>query len=146
MVKIAYVDTSVLVKHYVEDEIGSSLASKYITSYKLYASIILQIEVFSAIARKYKLQEISLENLKRIEEMFISDSNRIGFIEVGNDVIKEAQYLVFKTSIKTLDSIHLASSILLRRIIDVKFPLITADKKLTFAAENEGFQVIAIGI
>lgn len=146
MVKIAYVDSSVLVKHYVEDEVGSSLASEYITSYKVYASCVMQIEVFSALARKLQLQEVSIEEVTRIKDMFLSDCQKIGMIEVSDDVIKEAQNLVFKTSIKTLDAIHLASSILLRRVTEATPPLITADKKLAFAAKNEGFEVIGVGI
>lgn len=59
MVKIAYVDSSVLVKHYVENEAGSSFASKYITTYKVYASSIVQVEVFSALSRKLQMREIS---------------------------------------------------------------------------------------
>ncbi len=144
--QFAYVDTSALVKHYVKNEIDSSLTSEYLTSYKLYTSTILHIEVYSALARKLQLQEISLEYLKKIKGMFISDSQMIGFIEISNKVINEAQKLVFRLSIKTLDSIHLASTIILRKIIDVKFPLITADKKLAFAAEKEGFQVIKVGL
>jgi predicted nucleic acid-binding protein len=146
MVKIAYVDSSVMVKHYVEDEADSPLASKYITSYKLYASCIMQIEVFSALARKLQLQEISAKDVEKIKEAFLSDCLRIGMIEVSDEVIKEAQDLVFKTSLKTLDAIHLASSILLGRITEAAFPFITSDKKLALMAEKEGFKIIGIGI
>lgn len=147
MVKIAYVDSSVMVKHYVEDEGDSSIASKYITSYKLYASCIMQIEVFSALSRKLRLQEISAKDVEKIKEVFLSDCLRIGMTEVSDEVIKEAQDLVFKTSLKTLDAIHLASSILLGRITEAVFPFITSeDKKLALMAEKEGFKVIGIGI
>lgn len=146
MVKIAYVDSSVFVKHYVENEAGSSFASKNITTYKAYASSIVQVEVFSALSRKIQMQEISKENMEKIKEMFISDCMRTGIIEVSDDVINEAQALVFKSSIKTLDAIHLASSIILRNITEITFPFITADKRLASAAEGERFEVIGIGI
>ena len=146
MVKIAYVDSSVLVKHYLESEIDSFQASRYITSYKVYASAISKVEVLSALARKFQLKEILKEEVKEIKDIFILDCQRIGFIEVSDDVIKEAQRLVFSYSIKTLDALHLSSAILLRRIIEASFPLITADKKMIVVAESEGFEVIGVGI
>lgn len=146
MVKIAYVDSSVLVKHYVENEAGSSFASKYITTYKVYASSIVQVEVFSALSRKLQMREISKENVEKTKEMFLSDCMRTGMIEVSDDVINEAQALVFKSSIKTLDAIHLASSMILRNITEITFPFITADKKLALAAKGERFEVIEVGI
>ncbi len=146
MVNIAYVDSSVLVKHYVESESDSFRASNYITSYKLYASVIIQVEVLSAMARKYQLKEITKEDVKKIRDIFLADCQRIGFIEVSDEVIKEAQGLVFKTAIKTLDALHLSSAIVLRRIMENSFPLITADRKLSTVANGEGFDVIEVGI
>lgn len=146
MVKLAYVDSSVLVKHYVESEKDSSQASRHITSYKVYASTIIQVEVLSALARKFQLKEILKEEVREIKDIFISDCQKIGFIDVSNNVIKEAQRLVFSSSIKTLDALHLSSAILLRRILETSFPIITADKKMIAVAEGEGFEVIEIGI
>lgn len=146
MVKIAYVDSSVLVKHYVESEEGSSQASELITSYKVYVSSIARVEVLSALARKHQMQEASVEDIQRVKDAFLSNGERMGIVEVSDDVIREAQDLVFRIPIKTLDAVHLASSILLRRITELSFPLITADKKLATAAESEGFDVIGVGI
>jgi predicted nucleic acid-binding protein len=144
MVKIAYVDTSILVKHYVEGEESSAYASHLITDHRVYVSVIAQVEMLSALARKHQMKEIPGEEMKRIKNAFLSDCRRMGFIEVSDGVIKEAQNLVFKSSIKTLDAIHLASSIILRGILETPFPLITVDKKLGSAAKAEGFEVIGI--
>ena len=146
MVKIAYLDSSVLVKHYVGSEKGSSHASELITSYKVYVSSIARVEVLSALARKLQIQEATAEDIGRVKEAFLSNCERIGIVEVSDDVIREAQDLVFRITIKTLDAIHLASSILLRRITELSFPLITADEKLATAAETQGFDVIGVGI
>lgn len=143
--KIAYVDTSVLVKHYVESEESSAYASELIVDHRVYVSVIAQVELFSALARKLQMKEIPAEDAKRVKNAFLSDCKRMGFIEVSDGVIKEAQNLVFKSSIKTLDAIHLASSITLRDIIDTSLPFITADKKLASAAKSEGFEVIGVG-
>ncbi|HHT9137509.1 MAG TPA: type II toxin-antitoxin system VapC family toxin [Candidatus Wunengus sp. YC60] len=146
MVKIAYVDSSVWIKHYVESEKASASASQLLTDYKVFASVITQVEMFSALARKFQLQEISIEDVKKIKDAFRSDCQRAGMIEVSDDVVKEAQNLVFRTTIKTLDAIHLASYILLKRETEVSFPLITADNKLASAANKESFEVIGVGI
>ncbi|MDO8141561.1 MAG: type II toxin-antitoxin system VapC family toxin [Candidatus Brocadiales bacterium] len=146
MVKIAYVDSSVWIKHYVESEKASAYASQLLTDYKVFASVITQVEVFSALARKFQLQEISIEDVKKIKDAFRSDCQRAGMIEVSDDVVNEVQNLVFRTTIKTLDAIHLASYILLKRETEVSFPLITADNKLASAANKESFEVIGVGI
>jgi predicted nucleic acid-binding protein len=146
VVKIAYVDSSVWVKHYVESEKASDSASQLLGAYKVLVSVIIQIEMFSALARKLHLKEISAEDVKKICEAFRSDCQRGVVIEVCDDVIKEAQNLVFRNTIKTLDAIHMASSILLRKEVEVPFPLVTADNKLASVAKKESFEVIGVGI
>lgn len=146
MVRLAYIDSSVLVKHYVENEEGSSLASQYIESNRVYTSSIARIEVLSALSRKYQSGEISLEALSTIKNNFLKDCKRTGFVELENEIVEESQGLVFRVSIKTLDAIHLASAIILKRIVDISYPFLTSDKQLASAAEKEGFEVIRIGL
>jgi len=146
VVKIAYVDSSVWVKHYVESEKASDSASQLLGEYKVFASVIIQVEVFSALTRKLQLKETSVENVKKICEAFRSDCQQVVMIEVSDDVIKEAQNLVFRNTIKTLNAIHIASSIILRKEIEVPFPLITADHKLASVANKESFEVLGVGI
>ena len=146
MVKLAYVDSSVLVKHYVENEKSSSHASQLIHSHKVYVSSIAQIEVLSALSRKHQLGEVSQEESTTLKKTFLSDCKKMGVVELREEVISEAQDLVFRVSIKTLDSIHLASAIILKRIIETSYPFATSDKQLAVAAEKEGFEVIRIGL
>lgn len=146
MVKLAYVDSSVLVKHYVENEKSSSHASQLIHSHKVYVSSIAQIEVLSALSRKYQLGEVSQEESTTLKKTFLSDCKKMGIVELREEVISEAQDLVFRVSIKTLDSIHLASAIILKQIIETSYPFVTSDKQLAVAAEKEGFEVIRIGL
>lgn len=146
MVSLAYIDSIVLVKHYVENEEGSLLASEYIKNNRVYASSIARIEVLSAMSRKYKLGEISFDALTKIKNNFQADCKRIGFVELQDEVVEESQGLVSRVSIKTLDAIHLASAVVLKRIIDVPYPFLTSDKQLANAAEKEGFEVIRIGL
>ncbi len=47
--------------------------------------------------------------MKKIEDPFRSDCQRDGMIEASDDVIKEAQNLIFRTTTKTSDAILLAS-------------------------------------
>jgi len=60
----------------------------------------------------------------------------MGIVELREEVISEAQDLVFRVSIKTLDSIHLASAIILKQIIETSYPFVTSDKQLAVAAEK----------
>lgn len=146
--KPAYVDSSVLVKHYAhsQGEKGTPLASRIMGTHEVYVSSIAQIEVLSALSRKCKLGEASVEKIEEIKEDFLSDCEAMGIVELREDVIREAQKLVFRVQIKTLDAIHLASAIALKRITDIAFPFATSDKQLAVAAGKEGFEVIRVGI
>jgi len=146
MVKPAYVDSSVLVKHYIRSEIESSHASRIIKSHQVYVSSIGRIEVLSAFSRKSQLGEATAEEIDNLKGCFLSDCDRVGIVELREEVISEAQKLVFRVRLKTLDSIHLASAIVLTGITDLAFPFVTADKQLADAAEKEGFKVIRVGI
>lgn len=134
------------VKHSVESEKASDSASQLLCGYKVFVSGIIQIEIFSALARKLQLKEISAEGVKKICEAFRSGCQRAVMIELSEDVINEAQNLVFRNTIKTLDAIHIASSILLRQEVEVSFPLITADNELASVAKKESFEIIRVGI
>ena len=146
MVRLAYADSSVLVKHYVGNEEGSELASQYIESSRIYTSSIARIEVLSALSRKYQFGEMSLDALSSIKNNFLKDCKKTGFVELENEIVEESQGLVFRVSIKTLDAIHLASAVILKRITDIQCPFLTSDKQLASAAEKEGFEVVRIGL
>jgi predicted nucleic acid-binding protein len=74
-------------------------------------SSIARVEVLSALARKLQMQEATVEGIGRVKDAFLSNCERIGMVEVSDDVIREAQDLVSRIRIKTLDAIHLASII-----------------------------------
>lgn len=146
MVKIAYIDSSVIVKHYVKTENDSIYASQLIKKHKIYVSTITQIEVLSALSQKFRCGEISNNALQNVKNYFLFDCQKMGFIQVGIDVVINAQSLVLTHTIKTLDAIHLASAMLLKKTIETSFPFITADKRLATIAEQEGFSIITVGI
>lgn len=146
MVKPAYIDSSVLVKHYLRSEQGSSQASRLVKGHQVYVSSIGRIEVLSAFSRKGQQGEATAEEIDRVKRYFLSDCDSMGIVELREEVISEAQKLVFRVRLKTLDSIHLASAIVLTGITDLDFPFVTADKQLANAAEDEGFKVIRVGI
>lgn len=146
MVNLAYIDSSVLVKHYIATEEASGIASGIIQEYQAYTSSIAQIEVFSALSRKLHIAEVAAEDIDRIKADFLSDCKQMGIVEVKDEIIREAQRLVFTIPVKSLDAIHLSSAITLKKITGIAFPFVTADKQLAAAAEKEGFEVLKVGL
>lgn len=146
MVKPAYIDSSVLGKHYLRSELGSSQASRIVKGHQVYISSIGRIEVLSAFSRKGQRGEASVEEIAMLKGYFLSDCDSMGIVELREEVIAEAQKLVFRVRLKTLDSIHLASAIVLTGITALVFPFVTADRQLADAAEKEGFKVLRVGI
>lgn len=146
MVKIAYIDSSVIVKHYAETEKGSFYASQLIKKHDIYLSAIAKIEILSALSQKFRSGEISNQDRQYIKNTFLSDCHTMYFIQVSDDVIAQAQHLVLTHTIKSLDAIHLASAIVLQKITETSFPFITADKRLAAIAEKESFPTIQVGV
>lgn len=139
---IVYLDTSSLVKLYVE-EIGSerikditSTASVISTSKIAYA------EARSAFARKQKEDGFSIKILREIVEDLNRDWERYFVIEITDGLIRSAGGIAEKYLLRGFDSIHLASAISLRQRIRAEVYFSSNDTRLNQSAEKEGIIVL----
>jgi uncharacterized protein len=137
-----FFDTSSLFKLYHQEE-GTRELIDFFRSNKIdaiYLSEITGIEFRSAVWKKCRKMEISEGKANLLIEKFESDSKNYQVVNQGDKLIRNAKNLVnkhWKTGLRTLDSIQLASVLTVKNI-DFFF---TSDRLLAEIAIKEGLNV-----
>mgnify|MGYP006274787923 CR=1 FL=1 len=135
---ILYLDTSSLVKLYVE-EAGSSETSLLLESSEIVAtSIVAYAEARAAFARRYREQSFSESEFERLKAFFESDWRGYFILHLTLEVTQSAGNLAEKHALRGFDAIHLASAITLSRDISapVRFSCFDDSLKQAASAEN----------
>jgi predicted nucleic acid-binding protein len=111
---ILYLDTSALVKLYVEED-GSSQISALVTSAEIVAtSIVAYAEARAAFARRYREKAFSRSSYGRLKSVFNKDWKDYLILNITGDLIQLAGDLAEKHVLRGFDAIHLASALALR--------------------------------
>jgi uncharacterized protein len=130
----AYFDTSVLVKRYIKEK-GSAAARQLFQRYRLLSSAIAPVEVLSALSRRRTAEELTPRDFVAIRSRLHKDRSYWELVEVGAIVLSQAEELVQKTGLRTLDAVHVASALAFQAASGLTVPFITADIKQRDAAE-----------
>jgi predicted nucleic acid-binding protein len=142
-VSLAYFDTSALAKNYIR-EAGSARVRALLTSYEFLSSAIAPIELSSAIQRRHRRGEITAMNYNSLIAKVNADKSFWQLIEPVPQVLSKAEDLVVSYNIRTLDSIHLASALILQESLSMPLPFVSADNRQIEAARSCQLQTIAI--
>jgi len=132
----SYIDTSILVPYYFPERLSNKTEQTLRSIKQPILSSLVEVEIFSAIAKKMRLKEISRKDALGIFTLFRSH------VETGNFIKLPAQAIHFNqardfirdlsTPLRTLDALHLAIS----TVEDLC--LITSDKALAKSAKQLG--------
>ena len=130
---IYFLDTSAFVKYY-HQEIGSETIIKIIdNNNKISISQLAIIEFYSTIAKKYREKVIDSHLQKEIYKVFEHDlKQKYTIQELMSKHYKKGKDIIRKYGndygVKTLDSLHLATILLMRKEKEIIF--VSCDKKL----------------
>ncbi len=138
---IAYLDTSSIVKLYVDEDGTDEIRRVVSQSEAVAASWIAYAETRSAFARRYREGGIPITEYRQRVGAFEDDWAGYLAVDVSHDVIRRAGNLAEKHGLKALDAIHLASALNLKD--DQASPSLSvifssADARLQRASEEEG--------
>lgn len=133
----AYFDTSTIAKLYLK-ETGSATAKNLINQYNIVFSAISSLEFISVIKRRVNDKDIPEKSAEKILNAFRNDEKYYNLVSIGNEVLKMGEEVVAKTRCKTLDAIHIASSIIFQKISETKLYFLTSDKRQYEAAKQLG--------
>lgn len=138
---ILYLDTSSLVKLYVEEQGSEQVLELAREAHTIATSWLTYTEARSAFARKYREGAISLAEYQKRADEFESEWG-VGYLalEVSYNILLDAGNLAAKHPLRALDAIHLASAL---HIADgpwppTSFTFSSADGRLLAAARAEG--------
>ncbi len=142
-----YFDSSVLVKIYIE-EIGSRWVENIVHSdipATIWIGKIGIVESASAIARRQRMRDISLDRRDLLYQKLLFDSrDRLTLISESNEITSLAADLTQRHPLRGYDAVHLAAALELNKHLTAnQLPPITfvsADEKLNQAAVGEGLQ------
>lgn len=133
---MVYIDTSVLAAYYCPEPLSRQAQDILGQQVKPALSVLAEVEFFSAVARKVRMEELEMADGNRIIAKFQShlDGGLFTVISVQNHHWRLARGWIglFNTPLRTLDALHLAIA------SDGDLELITSDKYLYQSAEILG--------
>lgn len=135
---ILYLETSNLVKLYVQEEDSGEIAKLVLDSEAVATSIIAYVEARAAFARKLREKGISDEDHKRIKNDLDSDWENLFVIKLSDAIVRSAGDLAEKRSLRGFDALHLASGLELQKAVPLPILFSSSDARLRESARNEG--------
>jgi len=137
-----YLDTSALVKLYVEEE-GSVLVRETVQRVETVAtSAIAYVEARAAFSRRRRERYLSTVDYRRLRREFDADWERYVLLEVTGTLIRKAAELAEAQALRAYDAIHLASAKLLSQRLKEQVLFSSWDLNLLSAARREGMQTV----
>jgi uncharacterized protein len=147
-----YLDSSALVKRYVQEKGSKAVISRFDKGEAIYTSVLSFAEVHAAIGRKYRDRELSvIEKGKLVDEFQADWLSGLSILELTTNTMFALPSLCEQYFLKASDAIHLSAAFWLRDAIRlsakgfegggnvVEFGV--SDLRLGEAALKCGFQV-----
>ena len=135
-----YVDTSALVKLYVDEEGAEAVRSAVERTDVVVTSAIAYVEARAAFARRRHEGGLSASSHRRTTRALDHDWPRYLTIEVATSIIREAARLTDTHRLRAYDAVHLASAVTAHRRLVGPFVFASWDASLEKAAKREGLE------
>lgn len=140
---VLYFDTCALAKRYYKES-GHEDVKRLIgvPTNNIVLSNIGAAEMSSVLWKKYRQGALTEQNAQKRLSRFIYDGqNEYKLYPVKAQLLGDAIGLIQKHGLRTLDAIHLATARRIQQAVQ-RFKMITSDKDLFFAADDEGMRPI----
>lgn len=135
---IVYLDTSALVKLYIEEP-GSSEVRALVGAAQIIAtSRVAYVEAWAGFARKFREGELSREEYSQMVKDLERDWKNYFIVEVSESVARLGGELTDKHPLRGFDAIHLTSALLLKNRTRSEVSFSCFDDRLKAAAQAEG--------
>jgi len=143
-----YVDTSALVKRYI-DEVGSDRLRATLDTQPAPSIIVVHliiVEVTSALTRRMREGTLTPAEYAQVQNAFRFDClNEYEIVTAVGDIIDQANRLLERHPLRAYDAVHLAAAVVANQqlLANNLAPLIflSADERLNNAASAEGLTV-----
>ncbi len=131
-----FFDSSSFIKKFIAEQ-GSSEVDEYCQQASILGlSIICLPEMMSALNRKVREGNLSVEKYSIIKEQITADIEDIQIINLVPEVIENTLTLLENNMLRSLDALHISCAVIWSAEL-----FISSDKRQIKAAENAGLQV-----
>ena len=134
---ILYLDTSSLVKLYVEETASADVKGLVGAAEVTGTSLIAYAEARAAFSRRFRENAFSHRDYNRLRSRFESDWKNYLSIHVTREIVGMAGDLAEKHSLRGFDAIHLASAVTLREKLASDVTFSCFDMRLQIASQRE---------
>jgi predicted nucleic acid-binding protein len=139
---IFYLDTSALVKIYVEETRSADVRENAEQAEGLATSRIAYAEARGAFARKRRERGLSRVGYRSVVKDLDQDWDDYFIVDVSDRVVKAAGVLAESHALRGADAIHLASAVTLSKQAGESVMFLCFDGRLATAAGKEGLRVV----
>lgn len=138
---IIYIDTSALVKRFVE-ETGTNEVNQLISSADIVGSSLLtQVEVLSAIGKASRMRWINKASAEIAMQDFLIQWEYFTRLYITPPLIARSARLAWELGLRGYDATHLASALNWQETLETNVILATYDKELWTAALKSGLKI-----
>lgn len=142
---ILYLDTSALVKLYVDEPMSHELAIAVNEVEAVATSLLAYAETRAALARARREARLSARDYRHVVETFVEDWNRYVVLEVTDRLVKNAGELASHRALRGYDALHLASALSLNEQVASGVTFLAFDHDLMRAARREALHIHPLG-
>ena len=136
-----YFDTSVLVKRYIQEN-GADQTNSLLRKYRFISSSLSLVEAASTFRRRRDSEDLEPRHFAAILNRLDADRTHWYFIEPTRDVLHRAERLARENKVRSLDAIHIASTLCFNDSIHTPVPFVTADAAQRDAAIAASLEII----
>ncbi len=142
---ILYLDTSALVKLYVEEPLSQKLTVAVAESEAVATSLIAYTEARASFARARREARLPIQIYRRIVEAFSEDWPRYIAVAVTDRLVKDAGDLAANRALRGYDALHLAAALSLSQQVTAPVTFLAFDRALSLAAKREALCLHPLG-
>ena len=138
---IIYLDTSALVKQYVQES-GSREVQRLIKSADHSGtSLITRSEMAAALARAVRMKIFPAGEAEAAWNQFLGEWSTLSRLNVSKQIVDRAAALAWEFPLRGYDAVHLASAVLWQETLETQITLATFDRELWSAGSLAGLTV-----
>ena len=133
-----YLDSSVVLRKLLDQP---NVLKEFPKIRQALSSSLLRLECLRTLDRMARIDRVTNEELAELRSRFFLLLDHISLIPLNESVLLKAEQS-FPTPLGSLDSLHLATAMLLRQQQNESLIFATHDQQLALAAKAQGFKVV----